>query len=98
MPKITYTSGWGTIQRTLHVDASNPRVVVQESSIEYPDDFAARNRELGETQQGHMKLIARGVPAFIWEQSEREGWDEKKWAEWLNDPDNRAFRVWPGRV
>lgn len=44
------------------------------------------------------KLLARGVPLTVWEQSVREGWDERKWAQWLDDPDNAAFRIWPGRV
>jgi hypothetical protein len=30
----------------------------------------------------------------------REGWfhDDKAWERWLNDRDNRDFRVWEGRV
>jgi hypothetical protein len=95
MGKLIYHSADGHARRTLHTDESG---FTQETSIVYPDDFEQRNRELGETQQGHMKLVARGVPLFVWEQSEREGWDEKRWAQWLNDPDNRAFRVWQGAV
>jgi hypothetical protein len=34
----------------------------------------------------------------IYEQSIHEGWTDKDWAKWLNDPDNRAFRVWRGSV
>ena len=95
MGKLIYTSAGGTVRRTLHVDESG---FTQETELLYPDDFGQRNRELGETQQGDMKLVARGVPLFVYEQSEREGWDEKDWARWLNDPDNALFRVWPGRV
>ena len=99
MPKHSYWSAGGHIRRTLHYEFDRPNSVVQETEIVYPDDFAARNRQLGEEQNGkHMKLIARGVPAFVWEQSVREEWDEKRWADWLNDPDNAAFRVWRGRV
>lgn len=43
------------------------------------------------------KLVAR-VPMTIYEQSIHEQWDEAKWKQWLNDPDNKAFRIWPGRV
>lgn len=98
MAKIRYSSWGGALQRTLHVDDGNRRQLVQETTIEYPDNFAQMNLDLGEQQTGNMKLIARGVPAFVWEQSEREGWDEKRWAQWLNDPDNAAFRVWRGTV
>ena len=98
MTKIHYYSAGGHALRTLHVDEDNPHRFVQETTLVYDDGFEQRNRELGEHQTGHMKLIARGVPLFVWEQSEREGWDEKRWARWLNDPDNAAFRVWRGRV
>ena len=45
----------------------------------------------------NMKLAAR-VPVPIAEQAMREGWDDEDWKRWLNDPDNKMFRVWPGRV
>jgi hypothetical protein len=44
------------------------------------------------------KLLARGVPVSVAERAMREEWDESDWKKWLNDPDNAAFRVWPGRV
>lgn len=43
------------------------------------------------------KVVAK-VPMTIYEQSIHEQWDEGDWKRWLNDPDNSAFRVWPGRV
>ena len=48
---------------------------------------------------GHMKHAAR-VPMIIYEQAVREGWadDQKAWDRWLNDPQNKVFRVWEGRV
>jgi hypothetical protein len=32
--------------------------------------------------------------------AQREGWadDMVKWKAFLNDPDNKAFRIWPGRL
>jgi hypothetical protein len=44
------------------------------------------------------KLLARGVPMTVYEKSHIEQWSESDWNKWLNDPDNAAFRVWPGRV
>jgi hypothetical protein len=32
------------------------------------------------------------------EKAIRENWDDSDWKKWLNDPDNAAFRIWPGRV
>jgi hypothetical protein len=44
------------------------------------------------------KLLARGVPLTVAEQAFREQWDEGDWKRWLDDPDNAAFRIWPGRA
>jgi len=44
------------------------------------------------------KLLARGVPVTVYEKSVLEDWGDDDWAKWLDDPDNKAFRVWSGRV
>lgn len=75
-----------------------------------PDDFGINtevdvsqlvdnNKALAELhpQRSMNKLVAR-VPLTVYEQSLREKWDESKWKRWLNDSDNRAFRVWQGQV
>jgi hypothetical protein len=40
------------------------------------------------------------IPMVIYQKAVREGWaeDKKKFKEWLNDPDNKMFRSWKGRV
>lgn len=40
------------------------------------------------------------VPMAIVERAMIEGWynDPAAWKKWLNDPDNKAFRIWEGRV
>ena len=40
------------------------------------------------------------IPAAVMDQAFREGWfnDDARWNQWLNDPNNRAFRTWQGRV
>ena len=40
------------------------------------------------------------VPMVIYQKAVREGWakDRKQWKKWLNDPDNKLFRIWQGRV
>lgn len=97
MTVIRYSSWGGAIQRTLHVDPDDPYRFTHETSVTLPDAFFDRNRALAEDQKGAMKLVAR-VPVTIYEQSIREEWDDAQWAKWLNDPDNAAFRVWPGRL
>jgi hypothetical protein len=46
-----------------------------------------------------MRHIAE-VPMVIWQKALREGWskDRAKWKQWLNDPDNKVFRTWQGKV
>jgi hypothetical protein len=46
-----------------------------------------------------MRHIAE-VPMVIWQKALREGWsqDRAKWKEWLNNPDNKVFRTWQGKV
>ena len=97
MTVLRYSSWGGVIQRALHVDPADPYSFTHETSVTLPDEFFSRNRALAEEQKGAMKLVAR-VPVTIYEQSVREEWDDAKWAQWLNDPDNRAFRVWEGTV
>lgn len=51
------------------------------------------------SDKGDLKHVAR-VPVHIVEKAMREGWynDQAAWRKWCNDPDNRDFRVWKGRV
>jgi hypothetical protein len=50
-------------------------------------------------QHKDIKLVAK-IPATVVAQAMREGWfnDRKAWKRWLNDSDNRAFRVYQGSV
>lgn len=49
-------------------------------------------------QKSTNVLLARGIPMTVYEQSILEQWDDKKWNQWLNDPDNAAFRIAGGWV
>ena len=46
-----------------------------------------------------MRPVAT-IPAAVVQQMMNEGsWnDEAHLKKWLNDPDNKCFRIWPGRV
>ena len=52
-----------------------------------------------QTPGKEMRHIAE-IPMVIYQKAVREGWaeDKKKFKEWLNDPDNKMFRSWKGRV
>jgi hypothetical protein len=40
------------------------------------------------------------VPMYFVDKAAKEGWlhDDAKWHAFLNDPDNKFFRTWPGRI
>src|SRR5262245_24712855 len=96
--KYTYRNYGGTT-RTGIWDSDNPL----EYTVQITQDLtqAVENNKILRDlhpRRSANKLIARGVPLAVAEQAMREQWDEAKWAKWLDDPDNAAFRVWQGRV
>jgi len=93
---LHYISLPGVVERRLHVDDQDPYTFTQETIQAFDDRLGDQNRALGETQKpgyAGYRYIARGVPVAVYEQSVREEWDEKRWNQWLEDPDNRVFRV-----
>ena len=49
---------------------------------------------------GKALRLAAEIPMVGWNKALREGWhnDKTAWKKWLNDPDNKAFRVWKGKI
>lgn len=87
------------VKRTSFTDSSNPLELIVKTEVQM-DEVLANNaiaRELHPTKSTN-KLLARGIPMTVVEKSMLEGWDDGDWKRWLNDPDNKAFRIWPGRV
>jgi hypothetical protein len=97
--KHTYFNPAGDAKRTMIWEDDNPEIlhVYTEQDMTEIVESNKVMRELHPVRSNN-KLIARGVPITVAEQALRENWDQKDWAKWLNDPDNAAFRVWPGRV
>jgi hypothetical protein len=96
--KLVYRNSDG-VRRTMITDSDRPHDITVHTEV-VMDSVIENNkimRELHPEKSTH-KLIARGIPMTVYEQSLLEGWDEKRWARWLNDPDNAAFRVWKGWV
>lgn len=87
------------VKRTMLSDEGNPDVVRINTEVDMTSTVE-NNRVMRELHPQHStnKLVARGIPMTVYEKSIIEDWDEKDWAKWLNDPDNRAFRVWEGHV
>ena len=59
-----------------------------------------RAKMLSELTPGDTFRHAAIIPPHVWDQACREGWqnDKARWKKWANDPDNRAFRTWPGTL
>ena len=96
--KVVYRDD-GAVKRTMIWDDDDPDTVHvhTEQDLEQALKNNAIMRDL-HPRRSTNKLLARGVPVSVYEKSVLEDWDSKKWAQWLNDPDNAAFRVWKGRV
>lgn len=64
-------------------------------------DLVKQNRidEEDHKAGGDMKFAAR-IPLAVWTHLQEMGiaQDPEALKAWLNDPDNRAFRVWNGRL
>jgi hypothetical protein len=95
----------GTAVRVLHADDRDATGWDSTFHIETVEDCepivdsvkALQDAGLGNGK--NHKHVAR-VPLTVVEKAMREGWynDEEAWRKWCNDPDNRDFRVWQGRV
>jgi hypothetical protein len=97
--KREYRSAAGDAKRTMIWEDNEPEIVHVYTEQDMTETIRMNKvmREL-HPQKSTTRLLARGVPITVAEQSIREQWDDKDWAKWLDDPDNAAFRVWPGRV
>lgn len=90
---------YGGIVRWIEVAAGGDELIVS-TEQEAERLVRANARDADSDQSGrNFRLVAR-VPLPIMQQAAREGWlhDKNKWRAFLNDPDNRAFRVWGGRI
>lgn len=62
-------------------------------------NVSEQNLQTKSDRWGDGKIVAT-IPAIIYNQMLTEGWahDTPKLRAWLNDPSNRKFRRWTGRV
>jgi hypothetical protein len=91
---------WGGIIRSIETAPGNDGELIVKDEQDASAILRANSRDADIDQTGsHFRLVAR-VPKPIWDLAAREGWvhDMAKWKAFLNDPDNKAFRIWPGRL
>ena len=80
---------------TLHVRTAQDL----EPVLDLAKKMRVEHAQVGHRMSKQMVPVAE-VPMIIYEQAVREGWSEDPaaWRRWLNDPQNRPFRVTEGRV
>ena len=89
-------------QQILHIDDADPMrgavEVVQEGEAPLRAARIARDRG-ADSRSRELRHVAE-IPMSVYLRACQEGWanDPKAWKKWANDPDNRDFRVAPGRV
>jgi len=92
-------ASYNGIQEYQHVDPMKPDDLIVET-FQDCEPIIERARELSAQTPGKEWRHVGLIPNAIYEQAVREGWhlDKARWHRWLNDPDNRAFRTWPGNI
>lgn len=67
--------------------------------IDLAEAMREANAHIGHRKSRNMIPVAE-IPMMVYEQAAREGWlhDQKKWKAWLNDPQNKCFRITDGRA
>lgn len=86
---------------TIHANSRDPdQFTVQTAQDVSPiiQHCKDRREDLAGYRDGLVPVAE--IPLFIAEQMMQDGsfYDDDAIRRWLNDPDNRCFRVWEGRV
>jgi hypothetical protein len=89
----------GTAHYVDYNEADDTFTLVEEVDVDALIDLNRRMYNEAPTGWGDGRTVAR-LPLALREKLRREGilGDDKKWKAWLNDPDNRAWRIRPGWV
>ncbi len=92
---------YGGLHHIVHsVDNVNNGQDLIIESLQDCEPIIERAKMLSALEPGKEFRHAAVVPPIVLERAFKEGWynDEKAWKRWANDPDNRAFRTWPGNL
>lgn len=95
--RLVYRNSDG-VRRTMITDDATPFTMKVFTEVHMDAVLESIKRARDEVVSGSMNKHAARVPMTVYEQSLLEQWDDDRWRQWLNDPDNEAFRVWRGRV
>ena len=92
-------SNFGNFREVAVFDEDRPRDLLIQT-FEECEPIVARAKMLSEMTPGKEFRHVAIIPQHVLDKAAREGWfnDRGKWKQWANNPDNRAFRTWPGRL
>lgn len=102
MPRYLLSDPTDDVQQVLHTDACDEtRGAIQiVQNVDGVLETVRKFRENGaDSKTKELRHLAE-VPMAVYLRACQEGWanDQKAWKRWMNDPDNRAFRVNEGRA
>lgn len=82
-----------------HFDSDRPDGYIPET-VQDVEPIIERAKILSEETPGKDWRHVACIPLIVFDRAYREGWlhDDAKWRAWVNDPDNKAFRTWPGHI
>jgi len=83
-------------QEIFHYDQHENTFAIEEREDVEP--LIKLAKDMSELQPSKEFRHAAYVPKFVHDQALREKWDKKDWKKWANDPANKAWRTWPGRL
>lgn len=98
MTKIL-TASYNGLLEYQHIDPMRPGDLIVETFQDCAP-ILEHTKELREGPVGKEWRHAACIPMYFIDKAAKEGWlhDKAKWKAWMNDPDNKLFRTWPGQI
>lgn len=92
-------ANYNGLQEYQHIDPMKPGNLILET-VQDCTPILEYAKELREGPVGKEFRHVACVPMYFIDKAAKDGWlhDRDKWHAWLNDPDNKFFRTWPGRI
>jgi hypothetical protein len=92
-------ANYNGIQEYMHIDPMKPDDLIIET-VQDCAPILEYTKELREGPVGKEWRHVACIPNYFIDKASKEGWlhDDAKWHAFLNDPDNKMFRTWPGRI
>ena len=81
---------------TFHWDQHDNTFTIESKEDVEPLLKMAKN--MSELEPSKEIRHAACIPKFVLDKSLRERWSPKDWKVWANDPANKMFRTWPGKL